>query len=337
MDGKLITLQRHIAEQQAGHPEATGRFTRLMWDLMIAVKQINREVNKAGLTDVLGKTDATNATGDTVAQLDRFSQDAMCRAMNHGGHLCVMASEESDEIITIPTQHACGEYVLVFDPLDGSSNIDANVSIGTIFSIYRRVTAERDGSMVDVLQAGTRQICAGYVIYGSSTMLVYTVGQGVHGFTLDPSMGEFFLSHPGIRIPKRGRIYSINEGNSYKFDEGTRRYLEHIKTPDLETGRPYSGRYIGSLVADFHRNLLYGGVYLYPGPNPKLRLVYEANPMAYIAEQAGGMASDGTGRILEIQPRELHERVELVIGSVEDVAMYERFRREHAPQMLRGA
>ena len=259
-------------------------------------------------------------------RLDWLAQERIYQSMNHGGHLCVMASEECDDIISISRQHPKGNYVLVYDPLDGSSNIDANVSIGTIFAIYRRKTAREDGTIEDCLRRGNEQVAAGYVVYGSSTMLVYTTGQGVHGFTLDPSMGEFLLSHPDIRIPSRGKYYSVNEGNSAYFDEGTKKYIEYIKTPDTESGRPYSGRYIGTLAADIHRNLLAGGIYIYPAaPRPKLRLVYEAIPMAFIVEQAGGVASDGTRPIMEIQPTDLHEKTPLVIGGRDDVETYLQF------------
>lgn len=326
---QLITLQRHIVMQQTLHPEATGEFTRLMWDLLIAIKMINREVNKAGLADILGTTGKENVHGETVMRLDWYAQERIYKAMNYGGHLCVMASEEADDIIPIPERFPKGNYVLVFDPLDGSSNIDANVSIGTIFSIYRRKSVRPDGTLEDCLRRGTEQVAAGYVIYGSSTMLVYTTGKGVHGFTLDPSMGEFLLSHSDIRVPARSKYYSINEGHSAYFDKGTRAYLEYIKTPDRETYRPYSARYIGSLVADFHRNLLHGGIYIYPAaPKPRLRLVYEAAPLAFIAEQAGGAASDGQQPILDIQPEDLHQKVALIIGNKEDVERYEKFYQE---------
>jgi fructose-1,6-bisphosphatase I len=326
MGQKLITLQRHIAQEETAHVDATGAFTRLLWDLQIAIKLIHRDVNKAGLADILGATDRENVHGERVMRLDWLAQERIYQCMNHGGHLCVMASEECDDVISIDRQHPKGNYVLVYDPLDGSSNIDANVSIGTIFSIYRRKTAREDGTLEDCLRRGTEQVAAGYVVYGSSTMLVYTTGNGVHGFTLDPSMGEFLLSHPDIQIPPRGKYYSINEGNAANFDDGTRKYVEYLKTPDPETGRPYSGRYIGSLVADFHRNMLAGGIYMYPAaPRPKLRLVYEAIPMAFIAEQAGGLASDGSRPIMDIQPTELHEKTPLIIGSRKDVERYLEF------------
>lgn len=323
---KLVTLQRHILEEQTGRfPAARGEFTRMMMDLALAFKIISGEVNKAGLVDILGATDEENIQGETVMKLDAFAQDRIFKAMDHGGTLCCMASEEVEGIIKIPDRFEKGKYVLVFDPLDGSSNIDKNVSIGTIFAVYRRRTESGDGTLEDILQPGTEQVAAGYVVYGSSTILVYTTGAGVHGFTLDPSVGEFLLSHPNIRIPQKGKTYSANEGNYHTWDPGTRAYVDKMK----QGPKPHSLRYIGSLVADFHRNLLAGGIFLYPAdfrdpqnPKPKLRLVYEANPLAFIVEQAGGKASTGEQRILEIQPEKLHQRVPLVIGSAEDVDEY---------------
>lgn len=328
----VMTIQRHILEQERKYPEATGDLTGLLWDLSLAAKTISREVNKAGLGDTLGLTGTINTHGDIVKKLDMFANDIIFRAMNHGGHLCVMASEENDGIIPIPDRQPRGKYVLLFDPLDGSSNIDANVSIGTIFSIYNKKTDGAHGSLEDCLRRGSEQVAAGYIVYGSSTMLVYTTGHGVQGFTLDPSIGEFLLSHENIEIPQKGRIYSANEGNSKFWDEGTRRYVEYVKEKDNATGRPYSLRYIGSLVADFHRNLLYGGIFLYPmdrkdpaHPKPKLRLLYEAAPLAFIVEQAGGMATTGQRRILDIEAQDLHEKVPLVIGSRADVETYIEF------------
>ena len=331
---KIITLNRHIQEEQRLHPAATGEFTRLLDDFLIAVKLINREVNRAGLIDILGMTGEENVHGEQVRKLDAYAQDRIYRAMDHGGHLCAMASEEAEEILKIPSPYKKGKYVLLYDPLDGSSNIDVNVTIGTIFSIQRRLSEPpgSDGTLEDCLQPGRRQVCAGYVVYGSSTMLVYTAGHGVHGFTLDPSVGEFILSHENIQTPKGGKIYSVNEGNTNAWDEGTRRYIRHLKQKDPATGRPYGLRYIGSLVADFHRNLLYGGVFLYPAdlsdpkkPKPKLRLLYEANPLALVVEQAGGLATTGRERILDIQPASLHQKVPLILGSREDVEEYEAF------------
>jgi fructose-1,6-bisphosphatase I len=283
-------------------------------------------VNMAGLAKILGETGAVNVHGEAVQKLDEFAQHTICRAMGHNGHLCVMASEESENIIPIPDGSKRGKYVLMFDPLDGSSNIDVNASIGTIWSIHRKITKDReDGSLEDCLQKGCEQVAAGYFIYGSSTMMVYTTGNGVHGFTLDPSLGEFLLSHESIQTPPRGKIYSINEGNVHSWDAGTRRYIEYVKEDRKDRGHPYTLRYIGSLVADFHRNLLKGGIFLYPGPKGKLRLLYEAAPLAMIVEQAGGAASTGAQRILDIQPTSLHQKVPLIIGSREDVAEYNRF------------
>ncbi|KAB2834521.1 MAG: class 1 fructose-bisphosphatase [Candidatus Brocadia sp.] len=329
---KGITIQRHIVEQERLFPKATGDFTGLLWDLSIAAKLISREVNKAGLAEILGLTGEVNVHGEAVKKLDVYANERICKSMDPGGHLCIMASEENEDVITIPDEFPKGKYVLMFDPLDGSSNIDANVSVGTIFSIYRRKTTGKEATIEDCLRKGTEQVAAGYIVYGSSTMMVYTTGQGVYGFTLDPSIGEFLLSHENIKIPEKGKTYSINEGNTYTWDEGTRRYIGYLKESDSLTTRPYSLRYIGSLVADFHRNLLYGGIFLYPAdykdpkkPNPKLRLLYEAAPLAFIVEQAGGMASTGKERIMDIQATELHQKVPLVIGSKEDVLTYEKF------------
>ncbi|MEL6178387.1 MAG: class 1 fructose-bisphosphatase, partial [Myxococcota bacterium] len=255
---RIVSVQRHLIESQALHPEATGKLTGLLWDLTLAFKIIAREVNKAGLVDILGLEGDTNASGDDVMRLDRYAQDVIYRAMDHGGHLCCMASEEEDAIIPIPEAYPKGKYILSFDPLDGSSNIDANVSVGTIFSIHERVTPARlgDGTLEDVLQPGRRLVAAGYVVYGSSTMMVYSTGYGVDGFTLDPSLGEFLLSHRSMTIPKKGKIFSLNEGYAHYWDDYTRNYINWLKTP--EAG-PYKARYIGSMIADVHRTLLYGG------------------------------------------------------------------------------
>src|SRR5678816_4280470 len=326
---KITTVQQHILDQERLYPGATGDFTALLTSLTVAAKIISREVNKAGLAKIIGETGETNIQGEKVQKLDEFSQDTITRTMGHSGHVCVMASEESENIIPIPDGGTHGKYVLMFDPLDGSSNIDVNASIGTIFSIQRKITTHsHDGGLEDCLQRGTEQLAAGYFIYGSSTMMVYTTGHGVNGFTLDPSLGEFLLSHANIKIPRRGKIYSINEGNINQWDSGTRRYVDHVKSDQKSDGRPYSLRYIGSLVADFHRNLLKGGIFLYPGPKGKLRLLYEAAPLAMVVEQAGGNASTGSQRILDIVPESLHQRVPLIIGSTEDVRLYEKFCRE---------
>ena len=326
---KITTVQQHILDEERLYPGATGDFTALLTSLTLAAKIISREVNQAGLVRILGETGEINVHGEAVQKLDEFAQQTIYRAMGHSGHLCVMASEESEGIIPIPDGGKRGRYVLMFDPLDGSSNIDVNASIGTIFSIHRKITiGQADGSLEDCLQRGTEQLAAGYFIYGSSTMMVYTTGHGVNGFTLDPSLGEFLLSHPNIKIPRRGKIYSINEGNINQWDAGTRRYVDYVKQDQKSEGRPYSLRYIGSLVADFHRNLLKGGIFLYPGPKGKLRLLYEAAPLGMVVEQAGGTASTGTQRILDIMPDSLHQRVPLIIGSTDDVKLYEKFCRD---------
>ena len=329
---KIVTLERHIIEMERQHPGATGNFSNILRDLSLAIKIVWREVSKAGLVNILGAAGTQNVSGDAVKKLDVFADETIYKAMDHGGHLCAMASEEHESIIHIPDQYPKGKYVLLYDPLDGSGNIDANVSIGTIFSIYRRVSKSGDGTITDLLQPGYKQIAAGYVVFGSSTMLVYTSGDGVHGFTLDPSIGEFLLSHEDIKMPKRGKIYSVNEGNYKWWDAGVKKYIKYLQEEDKATGRPYSTRYIGSLVADFHRTLLYGGIYLYPGDSRnksgKLRLMYENNPLAYICEQAGGRAIDGTKRILDVIPTELHQRTPVFIGSEEEVTMCEKFLRE---------
>ena len=337
MGQKGMSVQRHIIEQERHFPKATGNLTALLMDLIYAAKIISREVNKAGLVDILGLAGTENIHGEEVKKLDEYANDLLFKAMDHGGHLCIMASEERDEVIQIPDKFPKGNYVLLFDPLDGSSNIDANVSIGTIFSIHRKKTDGEVGTLEDCLQKGSDQVAAGYIIYGSSTMLVFTTGRGVNGYTLDPSVGEFILSHIDIKTPSKGKIYSANEGNARFWDEGTKKYINYLKEKDSDTGRPYSLRYIGSLVADFHRNLLYGGIFLYPAdhkdtnkPKGKLRLLYEASPMAFIVEQAGGMATTGKENIMDIIPTELHQKVPLIIGSREDVLMYQKFISENA-------
>ncbi len=321
MDRYVVTLGRFIIEQERLHPGATGALSSILYDLTLAAKLIHREVSKAGLVDILGMAGKENVHGEEVRKLDEYAHDVVFNAMDHGGHLCVMASEEEEGLIQIPAKFPVGDYVLLFDPLDGSSNIDANISIGTIFSIHRRVSEGRDGTLQDCLQAGSHQVAAGYVMYGSSTVLVYTTGNGVHGFTLDPSIGEFLLSHPEIRIPEPGKkIYSVNEGNYSRWSEGQKALIGHFRGDD-GNGGGFSHRYVGSLVADFHRTLLYGGAFMYPGdtnsPRGKLRLLYEAAPLALICYQAGGRATDGTRDILAIQPESLHERTPLYMGNRE--------------------
>ena len=330
MRTRLVTIERHIMATQKQFPTATGDFSALLYDIAFAGKVIAREVNKAGLVEeVMGYTGATNIHGEQIKKLDEFADYVIYGAMDHTGRLCVMASEENEDILHIPEKYECGRYVLLYDPLDGSSNIDANVSIGTIFSIYRKISNGERGAMADCLQPGSEQAAAGYIIYGSSTMMVFTTGTGVHGFTYDPTVGEFLLSHENIQTPKRGKIYSANEGNYSRWDDNTRRYIDYLKQEDPKTNRPYTARYIGSLVADFHRNLLYGGVHLYPGdtknPNGKLRLQYEANPLALIVKQAGGHASNGHQAIMDIKPESIHQRTPLIIGSIEDVKEAELF------------
>jgi fructose-1,6-bisphosphatase I len=327
------TVIEHLLTTQKAHPEATGAFTRLLSELIVAAKIISREVNKAGLVDILGYAGRVNIQEEQVQKLDEFANKTIVERMAHTGELCAMASEEDPDIIHIPERFPKGNYILIFDPLDGSSNIDVNVSIGTIFSIYRRVTSPpADPTLEDLLQKGSKQVAAGYFIYGSSTMMVYTSGNGVHGFTLFPSIGEFLLSHENIKIPMLGRTFSVNEGNYNYWSEDVKALVNYFKTPDKETKRPYTGRYIGSLVADFHRNLLHGGIFMYPAdkkdpkkPSGKLRLMCECNPLAFVVQQAGGYASAGFQNILDIDPGELHQRVPLYIGSKEDVLIAEQF------------
>lgn len=318
------TIERHILEGQLAAKGATGELTALLQQITLSTKIIASRVNMAGLADVLGLTGETNVQGEEVQKLDELANNVLIRNLSRGGKVCALGSEEDDQPIYTPDGYPSGKYVVMFDPLDGSSNIDVNVSIGTIFGIHeRRTPAGGKASVQDLLQAGSKQVAAGYVIYGSSTMLVYSTGQGVHGFTLDPSVGEFFLSHVDIKIPQRGKIFAVNEGNAATWEEGVRRWADWLKTPSEDKTRPYSARYVGSLVADFHRTLLKGGVFAYPADkknkNGKLRLMYEAAPLAFLVEQAGGSASTGEQRILDIAPTELHQRVPLYIGSRADV------------------
>ncbi len=334
-----ITVSRHILDNQHLHPEATGELSSLLIELIVAAKTIAAEVNRAGLADILGQAGKTNVQGEDVQKLDEYANSLIKRRMSRCGYLCVMASEEEADIIPV-TEGYEGKYTLAFDPLDGSSNIDVNVSIGTIFSIHRRRSVNGQGEETDLLQPGRNQVAAGYIIYGSSTMLVFTTGQGVDGFTLDPTVGEFYLSHPDITMPERAKYFSVNEGNTIYWDDKVRRYIDYLKAEDRPTGRPLSGRYIGSLVADFHRNLISGGIFLYPSdrknpakPRGKLRLLYEAAPLAFIAEQAGGRAITDDGRdILEIEPEELHQRVPLIIGSKAAVDVAARFMAGEEPE-----
>jgi fructose-1,6-bisphosphatase I len=325
---KVTTLGQFIIERQSDFPYAKGELSRLLRDIGIASKIVNREVNKAGLVDILGEYGTINIQGESVKKLDVFANEQFIAALSAGGETCAVASEENEGLVHIDSMVSKNaKYVVCVDPLDGSSNIDVNVAIGTIFSIYRRTSFSGPVEVGDYLQRGTEQIAAGYIIYGSSTMLVYTTGKGVNGFTLDPSIGEFCLSHPDMRCPSDGKIYSINEGNYVHFPDGVKQYIKYCQVEDAKTNRPFSSRYIGSLVADFHRNLLKGGIFIYPStlksPKGKLRILYECNPLALIIEQAGGKASNGFKRILEIQPETLHERTPLFIGSTEMVNMAE--------------
>jgi fructose-1,6-bisphosphatase I len=321
---RVKTLGQFIIEKQADFPYAKGELSRLLRDIGIASKIVNREVNKAGLADVLGETGDINVQGENVKKLDVFANEQFIAALKAGGEVCAIASEENEEIIPVDSEISKNaRYVVAMDPLDGSSNIDVNVSVGTIFSIYRRTTLNGPGTLEDFMQRGTEQVAAGYVIYGSSCMMVYTTGRGVNGFTLDPSIGEFCLSHPNMQTPRSGNVYSVNEGNYLHFPDGVKKYIKYCQEEDKATNRPYSSRYIGSGVADIHRNLITGGIYIYPtttkSPKGKLRLLYECNPLAFIIEQAGGKATDGKTRILEKDLKELHQRTPLVLGSSEMV------------------
>lgn len=326
----ITTLGQFIIARQRDFPYAKGELSRLLRDIGVAAKIINSEIRKAGMANILGSTGVTNVQGEEQKTLDVYANEQFINALEAGGECCGIASEENEDIIYVQNEMSKdAKYVVCIDPLDGSSNIDVNVSIGTIFSIYRRVTNSGPPQMEDFLQKGDKQVAAGYVLYGSSTMLVYTTGNGVNGFTLVPSIGEFCLSHPDIKIPIDGALLSVNEGNYMSFTEGVRQYIKYSQVQDSTTSRPYCSRYIGSLVADFHRNLVRGGIYMYPSTpastHGKLRLLYECNPLAFIVEQAGGKASDGQQRILQLQPVELHQRSPLFIGSSNMVSKAEAF------------
>lgn len=331
-----LTLNEVIIQEQSAFPYAKGELSRLLSHIGVAAKIVHREVNKAGLVDILGSAGSNNVQGEGQQKLDVFANEQFIAAMKSSGIVCGIASEEDDEIVIFEDELSLdGKYVVCFDPLDGSSNIDVNVSVGTIFSIYRRISpVGLRAELGDFLQEGTKQAAAGYIIYGSSTMLVYTTGLGATGFTLDPSIGEFCLSTKFMKTPETGKIYSINEGNYIKFPLGVKNYIKYCQEQDTATDRPYSSRYIGSLVADFHRNLLKGGIFIYPktqtNPNGKLRLLYECNPIAFLAEQAGGLATNGRGtRIMEIKPESLHQRVPLFTGSRKMVEKAEEFLRAY--------
>jgi fructose-1,6-bisphosphatase I len=327
-----ITLETFILEGMMGNPAATGAFTSLLNQMGLCAKLITSKVRRAGLANILGYTGETNVQGEKVQKLDEIANETLIQVLGRRGHCAAIASEELDSI-EVFTNNPRAKYVMVFDPLDGSSNIDVNISIGTIFGILKRRDAEGAVTVGDFLVPGTELLAAGYVLYGSSTVLVITTGAagGVHGFTYDPTVGEFFLSHENLRIPDHGRTYSINEGNTASFSDEVRRWVAHLKETDEASGRPYGARYVGTLVADAHRTLLKGGVFAYPAdkksPGGKLRLLYEANPFAFLFEAAGGKASTGRERILDIQPKELHQRVPLVLGSARDVDEFEEFMR----------
>lgn len=318
---KIVTIERHILDEQYTHPEATGVLTSLLYDIALAGKVIASKTTRAGLAEVLGRTEEVNIQGEDVQKLDRFADLTLIRLNDHTGRLAAMASEEHADFIPIPEKYANGKYILLFDPLDGSSNIDYNIPIGTIFAIYRRISEHGPGTLQDCLQAGKDMVAAGYILYGSSTMLVYSAGEGVHGFTLDPSVGEFLLSNRKIKIPQKPAYFSANVGYRFHWSEGVRRFTDYLEGQDSELNY-LSLRYVGSLVADFHRTLLSGGVFFYPADTRdakknrgKLRLTYEAAPLAFLAKQAGGYASDGVQDILDIVPESLHQRTPLFIGN----------------------
>lgn len=328
------TLGEFIIEKQRDFRYSTGEFTRLLSSIRLASKIVNREVNKAGIADIIGKMGKTNIQGEEQQKLDVLANEIFINALSQREIVCGIASEENENFIEIKgaENSELSKYVVLIDPLDGSSNIDVNVAVGTIFSIYRRVSNSNEPvQLKDFLQKGTQQIAAGYIVYGSSTMLVYTTGNGVNGFTLDPSLGTYLLSHPNMTFPKSGKIYSINEGNYKKFPQGVKDYIKYCQAEEGE-GKPYTSRYIGSLVADFHRNMIKGGIYMYPStaksPKGKLRLLYECNPIAFLTEQAGGKASNGYSRILDLEPQELHQRTPFYCGSVEMVEKVEEFIRQ---------
>jgi fructose-1,6-bisphosphatase I len=324
-----LTLSQFIIRGQAAYQGATGEFSTLLTQIGLVGKLIAHDLRRAGLIPILGTTGGTNVQGEAVKKLDEIANDDFVKVFLRSGCVCAVASEEMERPLMFQENWPQGKYLLLFDPLDGSSNTDNNMPLGAIFSVLKHGRADRSPREEDLLRPGMEQIAAGYLLYGSSTMLVFTLGQGVYGFTLDPDTGEYLLSHDRIKMPDRGKVYAANEGNVHRWQPGVKRYVESLKVNDKATGRPYSSRYSGCLVADVHRLLLGGGIYLYPGevdkPEGKLRLLYEANPLALIVEQAGGKASTGMARILEIEPKTLHQRVPLIIGSRLDVEEAESF------------
>lgn len=343
--GAFKTLEQFIIERQFSFDSSTGAFSRLLRDISVAAKLVNWHMRRAGIIDVFGSTGEINVQGEVQAVMDALAHKEFVRALRRGGECCLIGSEEHSEAIPMKAgDESEGKYIVLLDPLDGSSNIEVNVSVGTIFSIYHLPEDHEEATLESALQPGVEQVGAGYVIYGSSTILVYTTGQGVNGFTLDPSIGEFLLTHPDIKTPENGKMYSVNEGNYESFDVGLKKYIKWMQAEHPEDGRPLSTRYIGSFVADFHRNLMKGGLYMYPAthknPEGKLRLMYEANPLAFIVEQAGGKASTGSKRIMEVVPDKLHQRIPLYIGSRKMVENAEAFllreegeeREEHGEQ-----
>lgn len=334
-----LTLGRFIIKNQAAHPGASGEFSSLLAQIGLVGKLIAQDLSRAGLINILGTTGETNVQGETVKKLDEIANQTFLKAFHQSGLACILASEEMEKPVLLPENWPQAKYMLLFDPLDGSSNTESNMPLGAIFSVLKSDNKDRMPSEDDIVRKGTDQVAAGYLLYGSSTILVYTVGQGVHGFTLEPGIGEYLLSHKQIRIPARGKVYAVNEGNYHKWTTGTKKYVDYLKVPDKATGRPYSGRYSGCLVADVHRILLGGGIYLYPGeldkPEGKLRLLYEANPLAWVVEQAGGSASTGNMRILDVEAKHLHQRVPLIIGSPDDVCDAERHMQGQVSQVTK--
>ncbi len=319
-----VTINQFLGEHQPASSDKGHDLSGLFAAIGLIGKTLARDLRVAGLLNILGTTGQTNVQGEAVKKLDEVANETFVRILQQGGVACALASEEMEKPVMISRQGRRSPYMVLFDPLDGSSNTDVNMPLGSIFSIVAAPKSEQSPVESDLLQKGTEQVAAGYLLFGPSTMLVFTTGQGVQGFTLDPNVGEYLLSHEAIKIPARGKVYAINEGNYHKWPAGTRQYIDSLKKQDKSTGRPYSGRYSGCLVADVHRLLLGGGIYLYPGeiekPEGKLRLLYEANPMALVVEQAGGRASTGLKRILDVEPKKLHQRVPLIIGSRDDVA-----------------